>query len=293
MEEVLASLYPCKRRYTIMFLSERIKRRLAFSKPAETVSRDLNFNHVKLYYWKPLDGSLNFGDHLSKVIVSKILADRNHLLDEETKRQRTMLAIGSVLHFAGDNDVIWGTGVNGKVDVSEHTFTNLDVRAVRGPLTREFLINRGISVPEVYGDPALLLPHLFPGRFQKNPQKPYVVVPNLHDLKIVKALRLENVISPIWGWNKCVEEILKAEFVIASSLHGLIIAEAYGIPACYIRFTETENLFKYNDYLMGTGRGEVQFATTVAQALEMGGMPAPTFDAAKLLSAFPIDLWEK
>ncbi|WP_227006318.1 polysaccharide pyruvyl transferase family protein [Rufibacter latericius] len=221
------------------------------------------------------------------------MSDRNHLLEEETIQRRTMLAIGSVMHFAHDNDVIWGTGVNGKVDVNEHQFSTLDVRAVRGPLTREFLQKRGIPVPEVYGDPALLLPHLFPGRFRKTGQKRYVVVPNLHDLKTVRSLGLENVISPVWGWNKCVEEILKAEFVIASSLHGLIIAEAFGIPACYIRFTETENLFKYNDYLMGTGRGEVEFATSVAQALEMGGMPAPQFDATKLLAAFPIDLWEK
>ncbi|MFD1754674.1 polysaccharide pyruvyl transferase family protein [Rufibacter sediminis] len=225
--------------------------------------------------------------------MSKVLADRNHLLEEETKKQRTMLGIGSVIHFAKDNDVIWGSGVNGKVDVSEHTFSTLDVRAVRGPLTRQFLQNRGIPVPEVYGDPALLLPHIFPGRFRKDPQKRFVVVPNLHDLKIVKTLRLENVISPILGWNTCVEEILKAEFVIASSLHGLIIAEAYGIPACYIRFTQTENLFKYNDYLMGTGRGEVEFATSVDEALEMGGMAAPQFDAGRLLDAFPIDLWEK
>ncbi|WP_207432137.1 polysaccharide pyruvyl transferase family protein [Sabulibacter ruber] len=277
-----------------MPLSERILRRFSFKNPAPDVQPDsLNYNHVDLYYWKPLNGSQNFGDHLSKVIVTKVLADRNHLLEEETKHQRTMLAIGSVLHFASDNDVIWGTGVNGKVDVNEHTFSRLDVRAVRGPLTREFLMKRGIPVPEVYGDPALLIPHIFPGRFKKDPQKEYVVVPNLHDLKIAKVLNLKNVISPVWGWNKCVEEILKAEFVIASSLHGLIIAEAFGIPACYIRLTETENLFKYNDYLHGTGRGEIEFATSVAQALEMGGMQPPKFDAQKLLDAFPIDLWEK
>ncbi|WP_205499826.1 polysaccharide pyruvyl transferase family protein [Rufibacter psychrotolerans] len=277
-----------------MPLSERILRRLTFSSPEPQAKPEtINFNHVNLFYWKPLDGSLNFGDHLSKVIVTKILADRNHLLEEETASPRTMLAIGSVLHFAADHDVIWGTGLNGKVDVAEHTFSDLDVRAVRGPLTREFLQKRGIKVPEVYGDPALLLPHIFPGRFKKEAQKRYVVVPNLHDLRIAKNLRLENVISPTWGWNKCVEEILKAEFVIASSLHGLIIAEAFGIPACYIRLTETENLFKYNDYLQGTGRGNIEFATSVAQALEMGGMAPPVFAPQKLLDAFPIDLWEK
>ncbi|WP_187261809.1 polysaccharide pyruvyl transferase family protein [Pontibacter beigongshangensis] len=277
-----------------MAISEKIFNKLRFTKPATPViTEQLNYNHIDLYYWKPLTGELNFGDHLSKVVVSKVLADRNHLLEEETKTRRTLLAIGSVLHFASDTDVIWGTGVNGKVAVNEHTFSTLDVRAVRGPLTREFLQERAIAVPEVYGDPALLLPHIFPGRFSRDPQKKYVVVPNLHDLVIAEALKTENIVSPVWGWNRCVEEILKAEFVIASSLHGLIIAEAYGIPACYIRFSETENLFKYNDYLLGTGRGEIQFATTVAEALEMGGMAPPVFDAQKLLNAFPIDLWDE
>lgn len=36
---------------------------------------------------------------------------------------------------------------------------DLDVRAVRGPRTRDFLAGRGISTPAVYGDPGLLVGH--------------------------------------------------------------------------------------------------------------------------------------
>src|SRR5699024_9551328 len=142
--------------------------------------------HVDLFYWKPNQGGLNFGDHLSKVLVTKILADNGHLLEEETKERKTLIAIGSVIHFAKDNDVIWGAGVNGKVPIDEHSFKTLDVRAVRGPLSREFLLNRGIDAPDIYGDPALLLPVVFPNRFKKVPKKPYVIVPNLHDLRIAQ-----------------------------------------------------------------------------------------------------------
>lgn len=261
------------------------------NKQGTPIDANFPFKHVDLYYWKPIDGGLNFGDHLSKVIVSKVLADKGHLLEEETKFNRRLLAVGSVIHFAKNNDVIWGTGVNGKVDISEHTYQNLDVRAVRGPLTKKFLNNRGINVPEVFGDPALLLPHVFPNRFVKKRLKSYVTVPNLHDLQKAKTQGWKNLVSPMNSWNKCITEILEAEFVIASSLHGLIIAEAYGIPARYVRLSETENLFKYNDYLMGTGRGEIEFATSVEQALKMGGMAPPQFNAQKLLNAFPLDLW--
>lgn len=252
----------------------------------------LNYNHVELFYWKPHHtNELNFGDHLSFVIVTKILADHGYLLEEETPMQRRLIALGSVIHFANNNDTIWGSGNNGKIKLEEHQYTQLDVRAVRGPLTRDFLLNKNIAVPEIYGDPALLLPHIFPGRFNKNPKQKYVVVPNLHDLKIVESLGYKNIISPLSSWNHCIQQILEAEFVIASSLHGLIIAEAYGIPARYIRLSEEENLFKYNDYMMGTGRKEIEFARNLEEALEMGGMSTINFDYKKLLAAFPIDLW--
>ncbi|KAA8482793.1 pyruvyl transferase [Arcticibacter tournemirensis] len=252
----------------------------------------MTYNHIDLYFWSPPSGGLNFGDHLSKIIVNKVLADHNYMLEEEVKQSRRLLALGSVLHFAKDNDVIWGTGVNGKVDLSEHTYYQLDVRAVRGPLTRNFLLERGIEAPAVYGDPALLIPSLFPGRFKRTSKKDYVVVPNLHDMSIVQNSNAENIVSPLSSWNRCISDILEADFVIASSLHGLIIAEAYGIPARYLRLSETENLFKYNDYMMGTGRDEIEPATSLAEALKMGGMKAPLFDSQKLLNAFPTDLWD-
>ncbi len=251
-----------------------------------------NYPISELYYWRPLDGSINFGDYLSKIVVSKVLANHGYLLDEETKKANRFLAIGSILHFAKDHDVVWGSGINGKIDPNKHKFNTLDVRAVRGPLTREFLMKRGIKVPEIYGDPALLIPHIFKGRFKPNPDKPFAIVPNLHDLEITQANNWDNVISPLFSWNRCIEEILKAEFVIASSLHGLIIAEAYGIPARYLRLSKTENLFKYNDYMKGTGRKEIEFATSLEEAKEMGGMEPIKFDHQKLLDAFPIDLWK-
>jgi pyruvyltransferase len=256
-------------------------------KPAE----ELKYNHIDFFYWRPSNGELNFGDHLSHIIVNKILAENNLTLEEETIAQKRLIALGSVIHFAKDGDTIWGSGINGKVNQELHKFKSLDVRAVRGPLTRQFLQQRGIKVPEVYGDPALLLPYLFKDRFKKQPELPFVIVPNLHDLHIAKDRSWKNVISPLESWNMCISKIVKAEFVIASSLHGLIVAEAYGIPARYIRMSNEESLFKYNDYMLGTGRGEIEFATSIDEAMEMGGMEKMNFDHHKLLSAFPFDLW--
>jgi pyruvyltransferase len=222
-----------------------------------------------------------------------MLARHGLTLGDETKDRHRLFAIGSVLHFASDGAVIWGSGVNGKIPADRHTFRNLDVRAVRGPFTRGFLMERSIAVPEVYGDPGLLLPHLTPGRFVATREKGPVFVPNLNDLTVLNEIKGHSVpiISPVTSWNRCISALLQHSLVLSSSLHGIVIAEAYGIPARYVRLTDEENLFKYRDYYAGTGRAQFSYASSIAEGLEMGGETAPIFDPEPLLRAFPFELW--
>lgn len=247
------------------------------------------FPQVQTFEWRPTGGGVNFGDHLGTVIVNRILSSAGLTPGEETGRSATLFSVGSVLHFAKTGDVVWGAGVNGKVDPAAHTFRDLDVRAVRGPKTAEFLRLRRVRVPDVFGDPALLVAHLFGNRFKRSSARPVLIVPNLHDVANLQTHH--QVLSPFAGWNRVVQEIVSSDFVVASSLHGLIVAEAFGIPARYVRLSETESLFKYEDYVLATGRQRLDPAWSVDEALEMGGMPPITFDAAKLLDAFPWDLW--
>jgi pyruvyltransferase len=251
----------------------------------------LPYPHVALYHWAPANGNVNFGDHLAQVVTGQILAQHGLSRDDQVTDQARLLTVGSILHYARTGDHIWGTGWNGKIPEKDFTAESLHVHAVRGPMTRQFLQAHGIEVPEVYGDPALLLPHVFKDRFKVTGTTDYVLVPNLHDLAL--CTDQPNLVSPLWGWNRVVEHILSARLVLASSLHGLIIAEAYGIPARYLRLSETENLFKYQDYYLGSGRTaeDFLFATSVEEGLTLGGAPAIQFDPAPLLQAFPFELW--
>lgn len=268
------------------------KRLSAYFDNAELKPR-LPFPYVDLYNWSPGDGRVNFGDHLAEIVTRQLLALNGLSLDQEVERSARLLAIGSILQYSTDDDHIWGTGWNGKVPEAMFKSKRLNVHAVRGPLTREFLRTRGFDVPEVYGDPALLIPHLFPERFTPKYQRDYVFVPNLHDLSSLPP-NTPNLISPLQGWNRVIEKILEAKLVLASSLHGLIIAEAYGIPARYVRLSQTENLFKYKDYYFGSGRleSEFQFAQSIDEGKEMGGMTGIRFDHSTLLNAFPLHLWK-
>ncbi|WP_367652612.1 polysaccharide pyruvyl transferase family protein [Rhodococcus pyridinivorans] len=192
--------------------------------------------------------------------------------------------------MAREGDCIWGSGVNGKVSDSEYGFRNLDVRAVRGPLTRDFLLARGINVAETYGDPGLLLPMLFPWLGEIACQKRYdtTIVPNLNDLSMIG--HDDRILDPRSPLKVCLERIAQSERVVGSSLHGIIVAESLGIPARLIS-SSAESPFKYTDYYRGTGRSDYKPAASVEEALELGGEPPISWDPDPLLRAFPSDLW--
>jgi pyruvyltransferase len=264
-----------------------------FRKPEVSPWPALAYPGIDVAYWHPKD-SVNFGDELSRVVTTLLLAQKGYSPFDELKTEKQLLTIGSNIHFARDGAVVWGSGANISGARREYNFKSLDVRAVRGPLTAEFLQSKGINVPEVYGDPALLLPMLVKDRFSVTGEVPVAFVPNLNDNLSESLVSLNiPVISPLQSWNKCITEILKCKFIIASSLHALVIAEAWGIPARYVRLSEHEGVFKYSDYYGGTGRSDYLYANSIAEAIEMGGEKPLKYDSKPLLEAFPFDLWEQ
>jgi len=259
-------------------------------------SFSIGSHELALFYWNE-DPTPNFGDVLSRVIVERIVGGPLKCYVKKGKYQdKKLLAIGSILFFAADDDVVWGSGVNGKtLHKKFYDFTKIDIRAVRGPITRQFILdNFHIDCPAIYGDPALLFPYLFP-EFKKkeNPSIPYLIVPHYTDREYFPKSEYENVVYTSEPWNKIVEKILDSRFVIATSLHAVVIAEAYGIPARVLRISESRHnhILKYQDYYLGTNRHSFQFATSVEEALSMGGEPPFQCDLKRLYEAFPREFW--
>ncbi|MCW2494330.1 polysaccharide pyruvyl transferase family protein [Jatrophihabitans sp.] len=231
----------------------------------------------------------NFGDLLGPLIVRELLRRRG--IDPRAgTRDVALLSVGSVLRLATEGDVVWGTGANGKSLDETFRFTQLDVRAVRGPHTRDFLQGRGITVPEVYGDPGLLVGTLWSRDELRGsePTHPLTVIPNLNDA--AQQPDGPGVISPQLPLATVLRRIAASEFVTGSSLHAVVIADALGIPARLIE-SGHEPRFKYEDYYLGSGREGYTPAPDAATALALGGEPAPVWDPAPLLAAFPYDLW--
>ncbi len=127
--------------------------------------------------------------------------------------------------------------------------------AVRGPLSRKMI--KEAVVPEVYGDPALLLPTIYAPLGVKKICK-VAYIPHYVDRHLMMNKGL-NIIDVALPWKIFVRRVLECERIVSSSLHGIIIAEAYGIPAEWAVYSDRVigNGFKFHDYLLGTGR-EVQ-----------------------------------
>lgn len=258
------------------------------------LSNSLQAHGLPLYYWQQ-PNFVNFGDYISLEIVQRMVGGPVSLYKyKKGVTERRLLAVGSLLFNAKDDDVIWGSGTNGKrATKKDYTFTRLDVRAVRGPLTRDFLMqDYQISCPEIYGDPALLFPYLFP-EFQRSPDPKYdfIIIPIYYEAKLFPKELFPNAVYPTDPWHEVISKILDSKFVVSTSLHGIIIAEAYGIPARYLRLSEKEPLLKYKDYYLATQRPDFQFAASVDEALLMGGEPPCQLDLEPLYNAFPFEFW--
>lgn len=251
---------------------------------------------LPLYYWNEIWHGRkfdNFGDVLSQKLVERIIGEPIRIHKKGTPEKK-LLAIGSLLFFARNDDVLWGTGYNDKIDnLSKFKFQRLDIRSVRGPLTRKFLKdNFNIESPGIYGDPTLLFPYFFPEfKRKENPSHDYIIIPHYSEEHLFLKEEWDNIVYSTEPWNEVLEKILDSRFVISTSLHGIIAAEAFGIPARLLVVQSSENLFKYYDYYLGTGRPDFQWATSVDEAMDMGGEVPFQCDLKKLYEAFPFEYW--
>lgn len=91
-------------------------------------------------------------------------------------------------------------------------------------------------------------------------------------------------------WKNFIDEIVSAKFVISSSLHGIILAEAYGVPCVMLKDTESDDFFKYEDYYRSTGRKHFFIANSVEEALDYRDVEVPDLRAMQeaLLNKFAL-----
>ena len=244
----------------------------------------------------------NLGDHLSKIIVDYMCSRRGCDMNAETTLKRHLYAVGSIILMGYQNATIWGTGCPYEPSFlrglpHRKPFRKLDIRCVRGPLTQKTLENLGHSCPQVYGDPAVLLPLMYkPLENEIDKKRDYVIISHYQTERGVKEdIPTDNFLSMnTTEYKAVIDKICSAEKVVSSSLHGIILAEAYGVPAVFFQDRPARFNYKYEDWYASTGR-EMKIpkigwkaaldseAYKIPELLEMQTM---------LINTFPYDLWE-
>jgi len=102
----------------------------------------------------------NVGDTFAPEIVDKLAGIKvRQPLEDEIK----LISLGSLIHRAGNDDIIWGTGIKGNMMHLKEGVDRLRVFAVRGPHTLDFLKQKNIDVSKVseFFDPGCLVSFMF------------------------------------------------------------------------------------------------------------------------------------
>lgn len=217
-------------------------------------------NTPKIYWWFYIDekgnAKQNFGDYLNPYLIEKMTGKKPVLFFPNSKLSRYVkhsVMIGSVISKANATTLVWGSGIIKKND----KIKGGNFLAVRGPRTAKRLEELGLKAPKVFGDPALLVPLYY----KKSCPVQYKigVIPHFFNYESINKLGgdTENILiinllsGDIEG---TLDQMLSCEKIISTSLHGVILAHAYGIPAVWWKYSELNgDDVKFYDYFESVG----------------------------------------
>lgn len=204
--------------------------------------------HFKSYWYRP-DGFTNFGDEIGHEILEKM----GHTVEWSPLEDADIITTGTLLNDAimkaKDGLIVLGSGL-GEFQSGLDRFNLL---AVRGNLTKACI--RSKQNPAI-GDLAYLAPFFYESA-EAIKHKVGVV---RHYVDGNDYPFADYQISATWPVAQVIKEITSCEFIISSSLHGCIIAEAFGVP--WMRAMHKDVIagdFKFSDFGTSTGNlAEVQ-----------------------------------
>ncbi len=194
---------------------------------------------ILAWWWRASPRQGNFGDELGWLLLEKLTGRR---VERTALARCDVVSAGSLLettlrHGEGNRPVVWGSGFLAAGDPVPSD--RLAFAAVRGRLTRE-RIEGGADL--ALGDPGLLADVLVEARPRRHDRIGFL--PHRHDRgkATVRAFAarpevdlLDVHASPL----DVLERMAACRFVLSSSLHGLIVADALGIPSCWVAPTST------------------------------------------------------
>lgn len=193
-----------------------------------------------MWWFQPGNGRENFGDALGPAIIERL----GHTVRRVPLHDADLIASGSVLELAyarAEHAAVWGAGLMTQTGAqcARARTKPLDVRAVRGHHTAAAI---GTDAPT--GDPGLLVSALWP-----RPTVRYGLGVVRHYVDRRDYPHADIVIDTTEPVDEVIGKIGACRNIASSSLHGLIVAASYGIPATRIEHPDVVGgNFKWDDH---------------------------------------------
>ena len=191
--------------------------------------------------------SNNFGDNLNYFLIKAISGKEP--IYTENRKEKHFIVCGSIAGEANQFSTVWGAGF---ANYGESVGIHIKIAAVRGKLSAGCLNRESENI--IVGDPALLMPMFYKPEIEKKYE--FGIVPHWKDIEKLLWMDLPNVkiISPLQNVQDVVNDIVICENILSSSLHGLILADAYGVPNKWLDMGTDigGDGFKFKDYYSTT-----------------------------------------
>jgi pyruvyltransferase len=205
---------------------------------------------IKMYWWREHP---NFGDAMNPLLVKQLFGidvEWSEIIDAD------LIGAGSILEWiaTAQNQLkkdlyVWGSGYIR--DVTPAILSKrVKISALRGQLSKISAGGGDIAL----GDPGLLCDRLFPEPIPK--RYSIGIVPHLwntNDISLLKLIETYPSVKVIDVGDEPIDvirQIGECEFIFSSSLHGLIVADSFGIPNQWVDFDTPiyGNGWKFKDY---------------------------------------------
>ncbi|WP_064976212.1 polysaccharide pyruvyl transferase family protein [Alistipes provencensis] len=261
---------------------------------------------LRLIFWYYKNWGPNYGDWLSPYIISRLTgrdiqqcfgngfpvkyAIKNHikkLLGREYDMflfpwEQNIIAIGSIMSRATPSSRIWGTGILDPALPVKGGY----VYAVRGRLTlqalkekkcRQLRFQNNIAL----GDPGILIPLFIKPAIKKHELG---LIPHFSEIDYFKDLydgKIKIIDLRSEDVKAVTDEISSCRKIISTSLHGLIVAHSYGIPAIWIEHEELHkgtSGFKFRDYFSSVDIPEYTPLHNIEELINDSNVCQMTFD---------------
>jgi hypothetical protein len=260
---------------------------------AEPIERVTNGAVIRLKYFLRIK---NVGDRITPDLLDVLFGLRT--IYYSSGEQPHLIGAGSILSGATTHSHVWGAGLmlpqKGVGSAApEHIY------AVRGKLTLAALREAGVTVGDVpLGDPAYLIRHT--SLHCQRPKKYRLgVVPHYVDRRDPRIIRLltEDGVADLnvhADPDEFLELMAHCDAIASSSLHGLIFAEALGIPNVWLHLSDrvVGDGFKFRDWFSMTANPQAlpfvpRECDSASEYVTRADLHDCKIDSSALIAAFP------